>query len=110
VICDFGEVAIVPFPFIENDLTKIRPALVISNADFNVANGSTVLAMITSAAQSSWPSDLALSDSLGAGLLRPSYVRWKLFTIPNALIGRTVGSLAAIDQKQAKRALRKILF
>ncbi len=109
MICDFGDVAIVPFPFLESDLSKIRPALILSKIEFNEANGSTLLAMITTAKQSSWPSDLDISEIGPAGLKRPSYVRWKVFTLPNQLIDRVIGRLAADDLHAALQGLRQIL-
>jgi mRNA interferase MazF len=105
VICDFGDVAIVPFPFTEQAVTKYRPALVLSSERFNEENQNTVMAMITTAKESSWPSDLVIQDPEGAGLVRSCVIRWKVFTLPNGLLDRKAGRLASKDRKAAKTAL-----
>jgi mRNA interferase MazF len=105
VICDFADVVVVPFPFVDHPISKTRPALVISNRDFNAANNNTVFAMITTAAQSSWPSDIVITDEPAAGIEHHSVVRWKLFTLPNALILRKIGELHATDRSAVDRGI-----
>jgi len=56
VICNAGDVAVVPFPFSERPGTKRRPALTLSDRRFNQA-GHTILAMITTKTHSPWPGD-----------------------------------------------------
>jgi len=55
------DVVAVPFPFTDRDTTKRHPALVISNEWFNQQHNQLVLAMITTAADNAWPSDVLLS-------------------------------------------------
>lgn len=86
------------FPFIDLPVRKPRPVLVISAATFNAANGHAVVAMITTGAVSRWPSDYRIIDLAAAGLAHTSVVRWKLFTIANAEIGRKIGHLSAADR------------
>ena len=63
------DVVIVPFPFTDRQATKRRPALVLSDADeFNRLLGRSVMAMITTAAQSSWPLDVPITDRSTTGL------------------------------------------
>jgi mRNA interferase MazF len=109
VICKFGDVVVVPFPFVDLPVAKNRPALVLSSSHFNEANGHTVLVMITTAARSSWPSDHSISDISSAGLTHPSSIRWKLFTLPNRLILRAVGELGASDSRTIAAAARSFL-
>ena len=78
MICDFGDVVVVPFPFVDAQVVKHRPALVLSNRVFNASSGQSVLAMITSANQSTWPTDLEIADLEQAGLKHYSVVRWKI--------------------------------
>ena len=86
------EIAIVPFPFVDLPKTKPRPALVLSMGRFNRQNGHTLLAMITSAEQASWPSDYAIKDLRPTGLRIACVVRWKLSRWTTASWG---GGLAA---------------
>lgn len=93
------DIVIVPFPFVDADATKNRPALVVSSRDFN-QHGNTVLMMITSAQQSAWPLDTPISQLNSTGLTKESIIRAKLFTIDNRLIKTTIGKLSPIDQKK----------
>jgi mRNA interferase MazF len=110
VICEFGDVAIVPFPFVDKIVAKVRPALVLSKAAFNDENGHTLLAMITTAKRSYWPTDISITDGHAAGLKQPSSVRWKVFTLPNDLLQRKAGTLSTKDQKAVKSALRRAIL
>lgn len=57
------DVVVVRFPFTDQNASKRRPALVLSSAAFSRAVQQSVLAMITSADQSSWPGDLEFVSS-----------------------------------------------
>ena len=109
MICEFGDVVVVPFPFVEQPVAKRRPAVVLSGAAFNGDSGQSVLAMITSAAGSSWPSDLLIKDQQEAGLNRSCVVRWKLFTLPNDLILQRIGELSQGDGERLSDAARRVL-
>jgi mRNA interferase MazF len=102
-------VVVVPFPFIDRQTTKRRPALVLSSLDFQKNVGHSVLAMITSADQSSWPGDHAIADLQAAGLSSACVVRLKLFTLDHRLILRQAGQLGAADQKKLRAGWRSLL-
>ena len=103
------DIVVVPFPFTDRNATKRRPALVLSSSLFNQSSGHSVLAMITSAEQSTWPGDLAISDIESAGLTTDCLVRMKLFTLDDRLIIRKAGALAASEQKKLRAAWKKLL-
>ena len=109
MICEFGDVVIVPFPFVDVAATKRRPSLIVSRASFNDSHGHSLCAMITTAARSRWPSDVAIEDLKIAGLNRPCVVRWKLFTLPNNIFLRQAGKLAAFDRSKVATVVRDIL-
>jgi mRNA-degrading endonuclease toxin of MazEF toxin-antitoxin module len=96
------------FPFTEVPVRKPRPALVLSAAAFNREHGHVVATMITTGARSRWPSDHDIADLTTAGLAHPSLVRWKLFTLPFAVIGRRIGSLSGADRYAVDTKLRTI--
>ena len=100
------DVVVVPFPFTDRGATKRRPALVVSNRRFNEAHPVAVLAMITSAPNAGWPSDVRVTDLAAAGLNAPSVVRMKLFTLDFALIQRKIGRLAGRDRKAMRTIVR----
>jgi mRNA interferase MazF len=101
-------VVVVPFPFTDQNTSKKRPVLVLSDALFNGSVGHSVLAMITSAKQSSWLLDVAIADLASAGLSSPSIVRMKLFTLDNRLIIRQSGVLHHHDQQRVEGCLSSL--
>lgn len=109
LLCDPGDVAIVPFPFTDIAVAKPRPALALSARKPNEDSGNTVFAMITTAARSRWPQDVPLSDRQVAGLSTASIVRIKLFTLDNRLVSRKVGALSQRDRIAVRRMLRDLL-
>jgi mRNA interferase MazF len=65
--------------------------------------------MITRPLETAWPSDLPILDLTTAGLPVPSVVRWKLFTLPNSILRRSIGVLGPADRSAVSRALASIL-
>lgn len=98
------DVVVVPFPFTDQNTSKRRPALVLSSAAFGRAVEHSVLAMITSADQSSWPGDLAIGNLAPTGLTQPCLVRLKLFTLDHRLIVRRAGKLSSADRQRLQAA------
>lgn len=103
------DVVVVPFPFTDRNATKRRPALVLSSSAFNQKAEHSVLAMITSAGQSSWPGDHIIKDLDVAGLPAECMVRLKLFTLDHRLVIRKAGVLGAADQKKLRLAWKGML-
>ncbi|WP_016747095.1 type II toxin-antitoxin system PemK/MazF family toxin [Rhizorhabdus wittichii] len=106
---DRFDTVVVPFPFTDRRTTKRRPALMLSDRAFGEATDNALLAMITSAEQSDWPGDTALSDRARAGLPKPCKVRMKLFTLDHRLIERRIGTLSQADRDAVVRALRTVV-
>ena len=104
------DVVVVRFPFTDRQASKRRPALVLSSASFNTAALHSVLAMITSAEQSAWPGDVAITDLVAAGLPANCLLRLKLFTLDHRLIVRRVGSLAAKDRAALATGWKTLVF
>jgi mRNA interferase MazF len=102
-------IVVVPFPFTDQETSKRRPALVLSQVEFARASGHSILAMITSGGRSRWPSDVAVQQHEEAGLRAPSLVRFKLFTLEQRLILRRVGFLQPDDRSRVELALRQAL-
>lgn len=102
-------VVTVPFPFTDQRHSKRRPALVLSSVQFGEEAGHSVLAMITSAKNSTWFLDTPIADQAVAGLPAPSVVRMKLFTLDNRLIVQEIGQLSATDQRKVQKALSQLL-
>ncbi len=102
-----GDIVVVSFPFADSDQTKNRPALIISDEwEFNRSAGHTILAMITSSFHASWPLDVHILDLEVCGLLKPSLIRFKVFTLDNRLIKQKIGQLSLKEQEKFRKNLR----
>jgi mRNA interferase MazF len=103
-------VVAVPFPFTDRAQAKRRPALVLSSASvFNNVIGHSVMAMITSAKNSSWPLDVEIQDLKKAGLPSASIVRMKLFTIDHKWVVAHLGTLSERDSAAVTSSIHKLL-
>jgi mRNA-degrading endonuclease toxin of MazEF toxin-antitoxin module len=109
MICERFDVVVVPFPFVDATRSKPRPALVLSSRVFNRANLHTVLAMITRAAHTRWPSDRPIEDLRPTGLRDSSVVRFKIFTLDNRILQRRIGQLSRDDARGWATVLRAVL-
>lgn len=110
MIFDRFDTAVVPFPFAEQAVLKRRPVVVVSSRQFNQDNGATLVAMITTAKASEWPSDIVLTDLVAAGLNTPCILRWRLTTLPNDLILRALGRLSALDRLACERGMAAMIL
>ncbi len=61
--------------------------------------------MITAARHSDWPSDTQLIGWREAGLVAPSRVRLKLFTLPSDRVVSRLGALGDADRAAVRGAL-----
>lgn len=99
IIFQAGEIVVVPFPYADVLAEKRRPALVISNQQFNVQHGLVWVAMITSAGNKAWPTDIELPPA-GSGLLAASRIRIsKIATVDTARVQRRIGKISAKTAK-----------
>jgi mRNA interferase MazF len=108
VIYDRFDVVKVPFPFTDKQSSKVRPALVLSNAEFNRSVGKTIFAMITSTTKTTWLHDAVVTDLGVAGLTVPSRVRMKIFTIDNGFILNRLGRLSVDDAIEFDNSFEKL--
>jgi mRNA interferase MazF len=102
-----GEVIVLPFPFIDSEFTKRRPAVVLSNDLFNINHSYVVVGMITTAKKSSEASDIKLRDWKKSGLKKACLFRFKIFSVQKNLIIEKAGSLSTFDRTQVFRQLNK---
>lgn len=109
VIYDRFDVLVIDFPFSDMDLSKRRPALILSDAEFIRQSGNALVSMITSAKHSDWPGDCEISDMLAAGLPSPSKVRMRFWTIAYNRMEGPIGHLREADQISVRAALRQTL-
>jgi mRNA interferase MazF len=103
------DIVVVPFPYTDRLAEKRRPALVISNRKLAV-HGVIWLAMITSAENAPWSSDVTIVDLGRAGLRALSVVRAaKIACIEPSRINRQIGRLDKATAKIVEQRLRGFL-
>lgn len=103
------DVVVVPFPFIDSDLSKQRPALVLSSEEFNQETKMVTCIMITSSTLEDWTSDVEILNYQKAGLKKKCKARFKVFSIQGHLIKQNIGRLDKKDQDRVRTAFNKIL-
>ena len=103
------DVVVVPFPYADRLAEKRRPALVISNRKLAL-HGLVWLAMITSADNERWPSDVPITDLKRSGLPASSVVRpAKMACIEPTRIDRRIGRLDKAAARTVSQRLRGFL-
>jgi mRNA interferase MazF len=101
------DVVLVPFPFSDRLAEKKRPAVVVSKPDGATRHGHVWLAMVTSARQEHWPTDVTIADLGLAGLPVASVVRTAKITTIEA--SRVLRRLGALDRKTAGLIRQQII-
>jgi mRNA interferase MazF len=102
-----GDVAVVEFPGAE--VTKRRPAVVLSTPAYHASRPDVVLGLLTSQVDAALaPTDYALEDWASAGLRRPSAFRAFLVTLPAGSVA-VVGHLSDRDWEEVRRRVRLAL-
>ena len=103
------DIVVVPFPFVDSPTAKRRPAIILSSKKhFNSEIKHSIMAMITSARNTPWPCDIAITDLSCAGLKKASVIRMKLFTIDHKLILDSLGNLSKEDQNSLRKMAKSI--
>ena len=91
----------------EGGQARRRPALVVSNPEFEKSTGLVWVAMITTPDHERRFGDIPISDQSTAGLPAASVVRAsKLATLAIGKVKRRLGSLSESDRAGARVALR----
>ena len=99
----------VPFPFTERQAIKRRPALVLSKPALQEQSGHLLLAMVTSARSSQWPTDWQIKDLQAAGLPQPCVVRFKVFSLDQSLLIGSLGALSEVDRQGVQSRLLEVV-
>jgi mRNA interferase MazF len=103
------DIIVVPFPFVDSNSSKKRPAIILSSHEkFGKEIEHSIMAMITSARNKSWPLDSNINDLKTTGLSNASVIRMKLFTLDHRLIIEKIGQLSAKDQLNLRKNFKHI--
>jgi mRNA interferase MazF len=104
-----GEVVKVPFPYTDRATRQSRPALVVSTGELQDAHNLIWVAMITSAENRGWTSDVAIANLATAGLPSPSVIRTAKIATLDASDASKLGKVSAAQLKQALAAIGREL-
>lgn len=87
------EIVLIPYPFSDQEGVKVRPAIIISNNNFNKKSEDSIMLPLTSVIKEVPYSVLITQKDLSYGnLLKPSRIRIdKIFTIRKNLIRMKIG-------------------
>ena len=103
------QIVVVPFPFVDKQANKRRPAVILSSSSFIASHAHLLLAMITTSQKHAWESDVVITDWKTAGFHLPCIIRFKLFTLDTDNVLQTIGSLSQLDQDKVKFSLKNHL-
>ncbi|HEV2867154.1 MAG TPA: type II toxin-antitoxin system PemK/MazF family toxin [Allosphingosinicella sp.] len=99
----------VPFPHVERNVRRVRPALVLTREPIGPEGLLVWAAMITNAERERWPGDVLIDDHRAAGLPVPSFVRTvKLATLEAASASR-IGRLAPEPMREVSALVAEYL-
>lgn len=109
ITCDFGDLVLVPFPFLDLSTKKRRPALVLSTVHPQKLPPFSIVAMVTSQLSGHLPGDCIVEDWKGADFLHPSKVRLsKIVSIENQLFFKKLGKLSQRDLRSCQKAFAEV--
>ncbi len=102
------DIILIPFPFTNLAVTKKRPALIVSPAEFNTAFEAAIIMFITSNLSAyGLMGDYKIKKWKKAGLPKPSMSRMKLATVDKKIIIKKFGHLKERDIKAIQEKLTK---
>jgi mRNA interferase MazF len=104
-----GDIVIAPFRFTDLDRYRARPVIVVSRPEIYGETQHFIGVMVTRAAGSAWPLDVAVTDCGRANLREGSIVRMKLFTIAESIAGPCIGRINDQTLAEVSRNLQSVL-
>lgn len=104
------EIVLLPYPFSNLERLKVRPALVVSNNQFNKKSNDCVMVPLTTVIKDEPYSVVIGQNNLSSGkLLKPSRIRAdKIFSVEKNLITMKIGKLKDESFEKVKQEIFKI--
>ncbi len=105
------EIVLLPYPFSDQKGVKVRPAIIISNNNFNKKSEDCIMLPLTSVIKEVSYSVLITKEDLSFGnLLKPSRIRIdKIFTIRQNLVRMKIGMINNKTFEKIKSEIFRIL-
>ncbi len=106
-----GSVVLLPFPYTNLQAGKKRPALVLTDDEYNAGSPDVVLAFVTSRRQTSeWSLPISGKDLVAGRLVKDSWIRVdRLATVEQGLVLGVVGRLKPTVFKRVRRLVVELL-
>jgi len=104
-----GDIVRVPFPHIERNVRRYRPALVVTKRPIGPDDLLIWVAMITNARRAPWPGDVPISDHKAAGLPIPSTVRTAKLATLEASGAEQIGKLDDVSFSKVRQLIAQHL-
>ena len=104
------DIVLLPYPFSDQEESKVRPALVVSNDSFNRKSEDIIVVPLTAIIKDEPHSILISQEDLSSGkLLKPSRIRAdKIFTIHKSLVIMEIGSVNNKTFEKIKEEILKL--
>ena len=104
------DIVLLPYPFTDLEGTKVRPALVVSNDEFNRRSDDCIMVPLTTVIKDEPYSVLITQDNLSSGkLIKPSRVRAdKIFTVEKRLAIMEIGVIKDTLFQKIKAEISKV--
>ena len=105
------DIVLLPYPFTDLKGMKVRPAIVISNDDFNSKSLDCIMVPLTSVIKDELHSILITQEDLTFGkLIKPSRIRVdKVFTVEKRLVKMKIGTINQKIYERIKSEFFKLL-
>ncbi len=104
-----GDIVLVSFVFADEKGVKKRPALVLSNEDYQSGRQEMIVAAITSNIGRVLIGDYRIKDWEGSGLPLPSLVTGIVRTIKQQMIVKKLGTLPSPERRAFDKNLKMLL-
>lgn len=107
---NFGDVVLVGFPFTSLQVTKKRPAVVISRKAYQQNRPDVILMAVTSQIRQPLATGEAILQGWqAAGLAKPSVLKPLIATLEQNQIVKVIGQLSAADRESLGKLIQTIL-
>lgn len=109
-----GDIILIKFPFTDISSTKVRPALVISSAQFNTCTQNIICLMITSQDTNVSENDFILNETdaefNATGLKKKSVFKVGIIhSLQKTLAMRKLGEVGAHTKNEIAKRLRRVV-
>lgn len=105
-----GDIVLINYPYTSAKAAKKRPAVIVSNAQYNDTRNEFVAMPITSQMdRTDYPGDTVILDWKKTGLRKPGLTKGILFTLEEYIIVKLIGQMTHRDMENIRLSLREIL-